>query len=45
VEDNPHEVKILIDKGINAFLRKQWYNKKHWHEVPTIETLYELDWK
>jgi hypothetical protein len=45
VEDNPHEVKILIDKGINAFLRKQWYNKEYWHEVPTIETLYELDWK
>lgn len=44
VEDNPTEVKLLIDEGVNAFLRKQWYNKKYWDELPTIETLYDLDW-
>jgi hypothetical protein len=44
VEDNPTEVKLLINEGVNAFLRKQWYNKKYWDELPTIETLYDLDW-
>lgn len=44
VEDNPHEVKILINEGINAFLRKQWYNEKYWNELPTIDNLYDLDW-
>lgn len=45
VEDNPHEVKILRSEGINAFLRKQWYNKAYWQELPTIDSLYDLDWK
>lgn len=44
VEDNPNEVKILLSEGVNAFLRKQWYNKKYWDELPTIDTLYDLDW-
>lgn len=44
VEDNPNEVKILLNEGMNAFLRKQWYNEKYWDELPTIETLYDLDW-
>jgi 5'(3')-deoxyribonucleotidase len=44
VEDNPNEVRLLIDNGVNAFLRKQWYNKPHWETLPTIETLYDIDW-
>lgn len=44
VEDNPHEVKILLKEGVNAFLRKQWYNQDYWQELPTINTLYDLDW-
>ena len=44
VEDNPNEVILLIDKGINAFLRKQWYNEQHWETLPTIETLNDIDW-
>jgi hypothetical protein len=44
VEDNPNEVRILLSEGINAFLRKQWYNEKYWDELPTIDTLYDLDW-
>lgn len=43
VEDNPHEVRLLLSKGINAFLRKQWYNEPFWEELPTIETLYDLE--
>ena len=44
VEDNPNEVQILIDNGVNAFLRKQWYNEPYWETLPTIETLYDIDW-
>jgi len=44
VEDNPNEVRILLNEGVNAYLRKQWYNEPHWNEFPTIETLYDLDW-
>jgi hypothetical protein len=44
VEDNPTEVEILLSEGVNAFLRKQWYNKKYWSKLPTIDTLYDLDW-
>jgi len=43
VEDNPSEVKILLDNGINCFLRKAWYNKSYWKKLPTIDTLYDLD--
>lgn len=45
VEDNPNEVAILRSEGIDARLRKQWYNKEFWNEFPTIDTLYDLDWK
>lgn len=44
VEDNPNEVEILIENGINTYLRKQWYNKQYWDKFPTIETLWDLDW-
>jgi hypothetical protein len=44
VEDNPNEVAILRAEGIDAYLRKQWYNEEFWKEFPTIETLYDLDW-
>lgn len=44
VEDNPNEVNILRSHGVNAYLRKQWYNKEFWSELPTVESLYDLDW-
>jgi len=43
VEDNPNEVMILRDHGINCFLRKAWYNKSHWNDMPCIDTLYDLN--
>lgn len=43
VEDNPHEVITLLEEGHNAFLRKAWYNRKYWNELPTIGSLLELE--
>lgn len=43
VEDNPSEVKILLEHGVNCFLRKAWYNKSYWEELPTIDNLYDID--
>ena len=42
VEDNPNEVIILREHGVNCLLRKAWYNKSHWDELPCIDTLYDL---
>ena len=42
IEDNPNEVKTLIDNGINAYLRKAWYNRPYWDQFPTIENLLEM---
>ena len=43
IEDNPSEVKILLEHGVNCFLRKAWYNKSYWEELPTIDNLYDID--
>lgn len=43
VEDNPNEVITLLEEGHNAFLRKAWYNKKYWNQLPTIGSLLELE--
>jgi hypothetical protein len=43
VEDNPHEVISLRNHGINCYLRKAWYNKPFWNDLPCIENLYELE--
>lgn len=43
VEDNPHEVISLRDHGINCYLRKAWYNKEFWQDLPCIDTLYDLE--
>lgn len=43
VEDNPNEVAILREHGVNAILRKQWYNKDFWDEFPTVETLWDIE--
>lgn len=43
VEDNPYEVISLRDHGINCYLRKAWYNKKFWKDLPCIDTLYDLE--
>lgn len=45
VEDNPHEVSALRSHGIDAYLRKQWYNKEFWNDLPTIDGLWDIDWK
>jgi len=42
VEDNPSEVEILLNNGVNCFLRKAWYNEFYWDKLPTIDTLYDL---
>jgi 5'(3')-deoxyribonucleotidase len=42
VEDNPNEVKTLLDEGVNAYLRRAWYNEPYWEELPTIGSLLEL---
>lgn len=42
VEDNPHEVRTLIKEGHKAYLRKAWYNREYWAELPTINSLSEL---
>jgi acid phosphatase class B len=43
VEDNPNEVITLLEEGHNAFLRRAWYNKKYWNQLPTIGSLLELE--
>lgn len=43
VEDNPNEVISLRNHGVNCYLRKAWYNKPFWNELPCIETLYDLE--
>jgi hypothetical protein len=43
VEDNPNEVISLIDHGIKCYLKKAWYNKDFWNDLPCIENLYELE--
>lgn len=43
VEDNPNEVITLLEEGHNAYLRKAWYNEKYWNELPTIDSLLELN--
>lgn len=43
VEDNPNEVRILREHGVNCYLRKAEYNKKYWNELPTIDTLFDLE--
>lgn len=42
VEDNPLEVEKLIDNGIKCYLRRAWYNKEYWDDLPTIGNLYEI---
>lgn len=42
VEDNPSEVEILLENGINCFLRKAWYNESHWQKLPTVDNLYDI---
>lgn len=43
VEDNPNEVKTLIEEGHTAYLRKAWYNREYWGKLPTINKLSELE--
>lgn len=42
VEDNPNEIKTLIEEGHKAYLRKAWYNQSYWDKMPTINSLLEL---
>lgn len=42
VDDNPIVVSNLLEKGINVFLKKTWYNRSSWSDLPTIDTLYDI---
>jgi 5'(3')-deoxyribonucleotidase len=43
VEDNHNEVETLIQEGVNAYLRRAWYNKEYWDVLPSINTLFDID--
>jgi uncharacterized HAD superfamily protein len=42
VEDNPNEIAILENHGINCYMRNAWYNQDRKKEFKNIDTLYEL---
>ena len=42
VEDNPNEIEILENHGINCFMRNAWYNQHRKKDFKNINTLYEL---
>lgn len=42
VEDNPNEVITLLEDGVNAYLRRAWYNEPYWDKLPSISNLLEL---
>jgi len=42
VEDNPNEIKVLEEHGINCYMRNAWYNQDWKKEFKNIDTLYEL---
>lgn len=42
VEDNPNEVMTLREAGVNAFLRRAWYNRPYWEKLPSIGNLLEM---
>lgn len=42
IDDNPQTVLFLIEKNINAVMRRAWYNKPFWDTVPNIGNLYEI---
>lgn len=43
VDDNPKEIKIACEKGVNAFLMKAWYNSEYWDTLPSIDDLSQID--
>lgn len=43
IEDNPNEVKTLLDEGVNAHLRRAWYNREYWESLPSISTLFDIN--
>lgn len=45
IEDNPHEVKILTESGIDCFLRRAWYNSDFWEDFDTIGSLFDIEIK
>lgn len=42
IDDNPQTVLCLIENGINAVMRRAWYNKPFWDTVPNIGNLYDV---
>jgi len=42
VEDNPHEVRLLREAGVDAYLMRAWYNSEFWEEFPSVGSLLEV---
>jgi len=42
VEDNPNEVRLLREAGVDAFLMRAWYNSEFWEDFPSIGSLLEV---
>lgn len=43
VDDNPYEIIKVREKNINAFLMSTWYNSSHWDDLPSIDSLDQID--
>ena len=42
VEDNPHEVVLLREAGVDALLMRAWYNSEFWEDFPSVGVLSEV---
>lgn len=42
VEDNPHEINILLDGGYKCYLRRAWYNSEYWEDIESIGSLLDI---
>lgn len=45
VEDNYNEVSLLVNNGVNCYMRRAWYNSEYWEDFETIGSLFELEEK
>jgi hypothetical protein len=43
VEDNPYEVRSVVDGGGKAFLRRAWYNSQFWDDFDSVGSLFDLE--
>lgn len=42
VEDNPYEVRLLREAGVECSLMRAWYNSQFWEDFPTVGSLLEV---